>query len=66
MGTATVYLDGVAQKTVNLYSSAAHPRQLVWKQGWSFQGKHTIKVVVTGASGRPRVDLDAFLTFHLQ
>jgi hypothetical protein len=66
MGTATVYLDGVAQKTVNLNNATLHPRQIVWKQGWSTQGKHTIKVVVTGTTGHPRVDLDAFLTFHLQ
>ena len=65
LGTATVYLDGVAQKTVNLYSSTVHARQIVWKQGWSFQSGHTIKVVVTGTAGHPRVDLDTILTFHL-
>jgi hypothetical protein len=65
-GTATVYLDGVAQKTVNLYSPTTHSRQLVWKQGWSFQSRHTITIVVSGTGGHPRVDLDGFLTFHLQ
>jgi serine protease len=66
LGTATVYLDGVKQKTVNLYSSTVHPRQVVWKQGWSIQTAHVIKIVVSGTAGHPRVDLDTILTFHLQ
>jgi trimeric autotransporter adhesin len=66
LGSATVYLDGVQQKTVNLYSSTVHPRRVVWKQGWSIQSAHTIKIIVTGTAGHPRVDLDTLLTFHLQ
>ncbi|HEX4491802.1 MAG TPA: fibronectin type III domain-containing protein, partial [Acidimicrobiia bacterium] len=58
MGKATVYVDGVAAKTVNLYSGTAHAGQMVWKQGWSTQGQHTIKIVVLGTKGHAEVDVD--------
>jgi hypothetical protein len=65
-GKATVYLDGVAVKTVDLYSPTLREAQIVWKKGWSTpQVKHTIKIVVSGTSGRPRVDLDALLTLNI-
>ncbi len=65
-GKASVYLDGVLQKTLDLYSSTHQPRQIVWKQGWSTQQAHTLKIVVAGTAKRARVDVDAVLTFHLQ
>jgi hypothetical protein len=66
LGTATLYLDGVAVKTVNLYSATLHEAQIVWKKGWSgTQVKHTIKIVVNGTAGHPRVDLDALLTLNI-
>jgi hypothetical protein len=66
LGKATVYLDGVAVKTVNLYSPTLREAQIVWKQGWSTQVKHAIKIVVAGTAGRARVDLDALLTLNIQ
>jgi hypothetical protein len=66
MGKATVYVDGVAVKTVNLYSASVHEAQIVWKEGWSTpQVKHSIKIVAKGTAGRPRVDLDALLTLNI-
>jgi hypothetical protein len=65
-GKATVYVDGVAVKTVNLYSASVHEAQIVWKEGWSTpQVKHSIKIVAKGTAGRPRVDLDALLTLNI-
>jgi hypothetical protein len=58
LGKATVFIDGVNVKTVNLFSATAQPRQIVWKQEWPSQGTHTIKIVVKGTAGHPRVDLD--------
>jgi hypothetical protein len=66
MGKATVYIDGVPVKTVNLYSASVHEAQIVWKMGWPApQVKHTIKIVALGTAGRPRVDLDALLTLNI-
>jgi hypothetical protein len=39
-------------------------RQLVWQYGWSSVGTHTIKIVVLGTSGHPRVDFDAIMTLQ--
>lgn len=64
LGKATVYLDGIAVKTVNLYGSTLNRRLVVWKRGWSTQAKHNVKIVVVGTTGHPRVDLDAILTLH--
>jgi hypothetical protein len=64
LGKATVYLDGVAIKTVNLHATTLQPRQVVWKQGWSTQSTHTLKIVVAGTRGHPRVDIDAVLSLH--
>jgi kumamolisin len=66
LGSATVFVDGIPAATVDLSSAVFHPRQLVWTQGWSTQATHTIKIVVNGTAGHPRVDLDAILTFHVQ
>ena len=63
-GKATVFVDGLKVKTVNLFSATAQSRQIVWRQGWSTQGTHTIKIVVKGTAGTPRVDLDALVVLH--
>ena len=35
--------------------------RFAWQQTWSTSATRTIKLVVVGTSGRPRVDLDAFV-----
>jgi hypothetical protein len=35
-------------------------RAVAWQKTWSGSAKRTVKIVVLGTSGRPRVDLDAF------
>ena len=59
-GKARIYVDGVLVKTVDLASAERQPRHTVW----TFNpggGAHTIRIRVLGTSGRPRVDLDAFV-----
>ncbi|MDQ1294190.1 MAG: hypothetical protein QG608_2073 [Actinomycetota bacterium] len=56
-GTATVYVDGAKAGTVNLYSASNQYRQIVWTKTVA-SGKHTIKMVVDGTSGRPNVHAD--------
>jgi pimeloyl-ACP methyl ester carboxylesterase len=60
-GKVKVYINGVYQDTVATYRSATQYRVLAWQRTWSTSAKRTIKLVVVGTSGRPRVDLDAFV-----
>ena len=59
-GKAKVYVNGVLKATVDLYSASETYRVQAWSIGYSTSLSRTIKVVVLGTSGRPRVDLDAF------
>jgi len=59
-GSANVYVDGVFKRTVSLYSTSYQPRQIVYSAQWGANGAHTLKVVVNGTTGHPRVDVDAF------
>jgi hypothetical protein len=60
-GAARVYLDGTLQKAVSLYSTAPGFRKLMYTHMWAVSGTHTLKIVVVGTSGRPRVDVDAYV-----
>lgn len=48
---------------VNLYSPTAKARQIVFDKVWQTSNSHTVTVRVLGTSGRPRVDVDGFVTF---
>jgi probable HAF family extracellular repeat protein len=61
-GEARVFVDGVFKTKVNL---AVQPggftrRQTAYLQTFAASGTHTIKIVVVGTAGHPRVDIDAF------
>ena len=60
-GSVKVYLDGVLKATVSLYRASSQYRVVVWQQAFAASGKHTVKLVVVGTAGRPRVDVDAFV-----
>jgi hypothetical protein len=62
-GSAKVYQDGVLKATVSLYAAANTGPQVVWSN-WFADGttSHTIKIVVVGTAGHPRVDVDGFFT----
>lgn len=60
-GAAAVYIDGSYRGTVSLYSRYYYPRQIMFATSWAANGTHTIKIVCLGTSGRPRIDLDAFV-----
>lgn len=59
-GSAKVYIDGSLAATVSLSHSSVSHRYVAFQQAWSSVGKHTISIVVSGTSGHPRVDIDAF------
>jgi alpha-tubulin suppressor-like RCC1 family protein len=59
-GKVKVYVNGTYVATVDLYRSSTQYRVLAWQKTWSTSGTRTVKLVVAGTSGRPRVDLDGF------
>jgi hypothetical protein len=60
-GQARVYVDGVLEKTVDLYAASNQPRAIAFSRSWASSGAHTIRVEVVGTAGRPKVDVDAFV-----
>jgi hypothetical protein len=61
-GQARVYVDGAYVRTVDLRSSSIAARRIVYVRSWTSSGTHTLEIRVVGTSGRPRVDVDAFLS----
>jgi len=59
-GAVKVYVDGVLKATVDLHSTTTQYRYVAYAIGFASLGTHTIKIVVVGTAGRPRVDLDGF------
>jgi serine protease len=59
-GKVRIYLDGTRVKTIDLRRSSGQTRSVVWQRTWTTAATHTIRIVVVGTAGRPRVDLDAF------
>ncbi len=63
-GRAQIWVDGSPAGTVDLYRSTTSVRRIVLSRSWASSGSHVVKVVVLGTSGRPRVDVDAFLVIR--
>jgi hypothetical protein len=57
-GKVRVYINGAYAGIVDLYGPTQF-RTVAWQRTWSTVAKRTIKLVLTGTPGRPRVDLDA-------
>jgi hypothetical protein len=63
-GSARVYVDGLYRATVSLYASTYTSRAIAFALNWSANGTHSIKIVVVGTAGRPRVDVDGFVRLY--
>jgi hypothetical protein len=63
-GSARVYIDGVYTTTISLRSSVYQSRAIVYARSWGFTRTHTIKIIVLGTRGHPRVDVDAFVRLY--
>ncbi len=62
-GKVKVYVNGAYVTTLNLYASPATTyRVVIWQKAWSTSARRTVKLVVVGTAGHPRVDVDAFVT----
>ena len=59
-GKAQVYVDGTLVSTIDLYRSTAQSRVVLFSHAWTTVAPHTVRVVVLGTAGRPRVDIDGF------
>jgi hypothetical protein len=59
-GKAKIYINGSYVTTIDLWAASNTYRVVAYQKTWSSKATRTIKVVVSGTSGRPRVDLDAF------
>jgi GH25 family lysozyme M1 (1,4-beta-N-acetylmuramidase) len=59
-GAARVYVDGVYATTLNLQASTGQTRSIVFARNWAKVAIHSIRIVVVGTAGHPRVDVDAF------
>ena len=60
-GSFKVYIDGVLKATINCHTTATAYRQVAYQFTWSTPGTHTIKIVVLGTAGHPRIDFDGVL-----
>ena len=56
-----MYVDGAYIRTISLYASTYTSRWIAFARSWSANSNHTLKIVVAGTAGHPRVDLDAFV-----
>ncbi len=59
-GSARVYINGVLVATVNLHSTTTKVKQVVFTRRFSTVGPRTLKIVVLGTAGHPRVTVDSF------
>jgi hypothetical protein len=64
-GSFRVYVDGVYKRTVSTYASATAHHRIVYSVWWPEYGQHSIKLVVAGTAGHPRIDLDGVLMMDL-
>lgn len=60
-GKATVSVDGGPPVTIDLYAATSTTKLVVFSRVWGASGKHTLTISALGTSGRPRIDLDAFV-----
>lgn len=60
-GSARIYVDGIYAGSVSLYAATAANRRLVFARTWATPGTHRLEVRSLGTSGRPRIDVDAFV-----
>ena len=60
-GRADVFVNGVYQATITLYSKVSASRRIVWTKTFDVDGAKTIEIRALGTYGRPRVDVDAIL-----
>jgi hypothetical protein len=61
-GSFKVYINGALKATVSNYITTPNQNAvIVWQKSFASVATRTLKIVVVGTSGHPRVDVDAFV-----
>lgn len=60
-GSARIVLDGKTVATISLAGATTRVRVVAWQWSSATAGRHTLKLVVAGTAGHPRVDVDALV-----
>ena len=60
-GKAAIYFDGTLATTIDTYAKVNTNRVVVWDKELAGTANHTVRVVNLATSGRPRIDIDAYL-----
>lgn len=63
-GRARIYVNGGYAGTVDFGASTTAFRSVAWQRTWTTVATRTVRIVVVGTAGRPRVDLDAVATLR--
>ena len=63
-GKVRIYVNGRLVRTLDLRASSTSTRYIAWQVSSATAVKRTIKLVVVGTPGRPRVDLDALVVIR--
>jgi hypothetical protein len=61
-GRAAIYWDGRLVKTVDTYARANSNRVVMWDVEVRGSARHTVRVVNLATAGRPRIDVDAYVS----
>jgi hypothetical protein len=61
-GFARIYIDGKLKATIDLYSPTTQIKQVVYQKAWTAIATRTMRVVVLGTAGHPKVTVDQFFT----
>jgi hypothetical protein len=61
-GKADIYINGVRKATIDLYSTSTLKQRIIWSATYASSATRTITIKVLGTGGRPRVDIDGFIT----
>ena len=63
-GSFRVYVDGVLKATVSASAPTTIYRRILYQASWPSAGTHSVKIVISGTAGHPRVDVDAFVVLR--
>ncbi len=63
-GTARVYINGSLASTVNLFSATYVDKRIVFQRSFTTSTARTIRIVISGTAGHPRVTLDQFFVLR--
>ncbi|HEU0243287.1 MAG TPA: hypothetical protein VFQ75_05235, partial [Candidatus Limnocylindrales bacterium] len=63
-GRAAVYVNGTKVATIDLWAPTYRGQVVAWLGTWPTAASRRVTVVVSGTHGRPRVDVDGFITLR--